>query len=203
MEVYLDEKRRRIEQFARYLRLMRLRRQNIVKRNCFAIFEEAPPDNADAPHIEESVALVADCRGNAGWGWEGDQRGSEEVPLPDRSGNESFRYIQLAFHRDSFVLDIPKNTLFLPEAEQILRQRPGFYYAQNRRDLWWIAANWKDTVEWDPLQKVYLYGDEESAAEDMAFIMFQVWKFPVDWTWYVRATSFHTEHRFEQGKALD
>ena len=41
-------------------------------------------------------------------------------------------------------------------------------------------------MKWNPLQKVYLYRDEESAAEDMAFILFQVWKFPVDWRWYVR-----------------
>jgi hypothetical protein len=58
-------------------------------------------------------------------------------------------------------------------------------------------------LKWVPLQKVYLYRDEESAAEDMAFIMFQVWKFPVDWRWYVQAASFHTEHKFEQGKPLD
>ena len=57
-------------------------------------------------------------------------------------------------------------------------------------------------VEWDPLQKVYLYGDEESAAEDMAFIMFQVWKFPVDWTWYVKAAVFGSGREFERGKPL-
>jgi hypothetical protein len=58
-------------------------------------------------------------------------------------------------------------------------------------------------VEWNPLQKVYLYRDEESAAEDMAFILFQVWNFPVDSPLYVKAASFNTAHRFERGKRID
>ena len=52
------------------------------------------------------------------------------------------------------------------------------------------AGNWKDMVKWNPLQKVYLYRDEESAAEDMAFILFQIWNFPVDSPLYVKAASF-------------
>jgi hypothetical protein len=113
------------------------------------------------------------------------------------------RFIQLAFRRDCFCLEVPNSTLFRPEDEQILGQRLGFHRAKNRPDLRWVRANWKDIVRWDPLQKVYIYGDEESAAEDMAFIMYRVWKFPVDWTWYVTAASFHTGHQFERGKPLD
>ena len=47
MEVYLDEKRRRIEQFAGYLRLMGLRRHKVVKDDCFATFDESAPEDAD------------------------------------------------------------------------------------------------------------------------------------------------------------
>ena len=58
-------------------------------------------------------------------------------------------------------------------------------------------------MKWEPLQKIYLYRDEESAAEDMAFILFQIWHFPVDSPLYVKAASFHTKHRFEHGKRID
>ncbi|MGA2255577.1 MAG: hypothetical protein ABSG53_13010 [Thermoguttaceae bacterium] len=66
-----------------------------------------------------------------------------------------------------------------------------------------MRSNWKDMVTWNPLQKVYIYRDEESAAEDMAFILFQIWHFPVDSPLYVKAASFHTDHRFECGKRID
>ena len=70
-------------------------------------------------------------------------------------------------------------------------------------DLWWVRGNWKDIVKWDPLQKIYLYHDEESPAEDMAFILFQVWNFPVDSPLYVKAAAFEPGHRFEDGKRID
>ena len=126
-----------------------------------------------------------------------------DLPSADRSPRESVRYIQIAFLRDCFYLEMPKITLFPNEAALILRQRLGFYYARNRPDLRWVRRNWEDIVKWDPLQKVYLYRDEESAAEDMAFIFFQVWKFPVDWRWYITSAAFHAKHRFEQGATLN
>ncbi len=58
-------------------------------------------------------------------------------------------------------------------------------------------------VKWEPLQKVYLYRDEESAAEDMAFIVFQVWNFPIDSPLYVTAATFSGKHRFERGSRIN
>ena len=105
--------------------------------------------------------------------------------------------------RTAFAWNLPNATLFPQEAEKILRQRLGFYWAKNRLDLLWVRRNWKDMVKWNPLEKVYLYRDEESAAEDMAFIFFQVWNFPVESPLYVTAASFHTDHHFEHGKRID
>jgi hypothetical protein len=201
MSGYVDEKCRRIEQFAQYLRLMRVRRKSIAKRTCFAIFEESPPDGVDAWHIKESAATPVNFLANGSSDFWGESL--PDIWTPDSTGNESYRYMQFAFHRDSVLLDMPHNTLFPNEAEQVLQQRCGFFYAKNRPDLWWIRSNWKDIVEWNPLQKVYLHDDEESAAEDMAFIMFQVWKFPVDWTWYVKAAVFGSDRKFERGKPLE
>ena len=100
-------------------------------------------------------------------------------------------------------MELPNNTVFPPEVEQILRRSMGFFWAQGRPDLRWVRRCWKDMLKWNPLQKVYLYRDEETAAEDMAFILFQVWKFPVDAPLYVKAAAFDTQHRFENGKRID
>ncbi len=184
MATYGDEKRRRIEQFAQHLRLMGLRRQKVVKGDCFTIFDESAPAGAGAPVIKESVAIRVDCLGNGGPASGGDDSG--EIPLENWSPAEPFRFIQVAFRQDCFYMELPNSTLFRHEAELILQQRPGFYWAKDRPDLRWVRRFWKDMLTWDPLQKIYLYHDEESAAEDMAFIMFQVWKFPVDWRWYIK-----------------
>ena len=201
MTTYLDEKRRRIEQFAEYLRLMGLRRRKIVKEDdCYLIFDESAPEGVDAPQVKESAAVKVECLANGGLEPGGDD--SAELPAPDWSPEKPFRYIQFAFRRDCFYLELPTYTLLPHEAELILRQRSGFYWAKDRQDLRWVRANWKDIVKWNPLQKIYLYRDELSAAEDMAFVLFHVWKFPVDWRWYVTAAAFHANHKFEQGRPL-
>ena len=207
MPDFNEEKRRRINQFAEYLRLMGLRAHKVAKDSCFIIFNEDPPEDAESPKLKESVAIKVDCLaeggsasgGSGGSGGPGDahelpQEGSRDLPA---------RYIQFAFMRDCFYLELPNNTVFPYEAEQIFRHRLGFYWAKDRPDLRWVRSNWKDMLTWEPLQKIYLYRDEESAAEDMAFIVFQIWHFPVDTPLYVKAASFHTKHRFEHGKRVD
>ena len=196
---YSDEKHRRIEQFAEYLRLMGHRRRKIVRNDdCFAIFDESAPAGLDAPHVEESAAVKAGCLANGGPAPNADD--ATNPPSPDWSPGKPFRYVQFAFGKDCFYVDLSNRTLLPHEAELILQQRTGFYWAQSRQDLIWVRKNWKDMVRWNPLQKVYLYRDEESAAEDLAFIIFHVWKFPVDWPWCVTAGAFHAGHSFEQGR---
>ena len=201
MPTYLDEKRRRIRQFAEYLRLMGLRAHKVVKDSSFIIFDDAPPEDAESPKLKESVAIKVDAL--AAGGSASGRLGDASVPKHGKPRKRRSRYIQFAFMRDCFYLELPNNTVFPQEAEQIFRHRLGFYWAKNRPDLRWVRANWKDMLTWEPLQKVYLYRDEESAAEDMAFILFQIWHFPVDTPLYVKAASFHTKHRFEHGKRID
>ena len=200
MPTYLDEKRRRIGQFAEYLRLMGLRAHKVAKNSCFIIFDESPPEDAESPKLKESVALKVEAGGGPASGGRG---GVEGLPKHGKPRRRRSRYLQFAFMRDCFYLELPNNTVFRQEADQILRCRLGFYWAKNRTDLRWVRSNWEDMVKWNPLQKVYLYHDEESAAEDMAFILFQIWHFPVDSPLYVKAASFQTEHRFERGKRID
>jgi len=202
MPTYVDEKRRRIEQFAQFLRLMGLRRHKFVKDDCYIIFDDLPPEDTESRHLKESLAIKVDClaSGDSGSGT-GESDGN---PPNDWQGGEAqLRYVQFAFRQDCFYMELPKATVFPQEAQQILRHRLGFYWAKNRPDLRWVRGNWEDMVKWEPLQKIYLYRDEESAAEDMAFILFQVWNFPIDSPLYVTAAVFGTKHRFEYGKRID
>ena len=210
MSTYLDEKRRRIEQFMHYLRLMGQRAHKVAKDDCFIVFQESPSDDADARDLKNSPTIEADCLTTVGLDANGSFLGEEpsidwqpmefsDDPIGFSSGRECFgedvpddarptgeplrRFIQFAFLRDCFYLELPNNTVFPAEVQQIFQQRLGFYYAQNRLDLRWVRANWNDMIEWDPLQKIYVYRDEQSAAEDMAFVLYQVWRFPANWPW--------------------
>ena len=148
MTAYADEKSRRIKQFAQYVRLMGLRRHKFAKGDCFIIFDESAPEGADAPQIRKSAAIRMDCRANGSLASDGDA--SADLPRADWQPAECFRYIQFAFRRDCFYLELPKNTIFRNEAELILQQRLGFYWAKNRSDLRWVRASWKDIIKWDP-----------------------------------------------------
>ena len=82
---------------------------------------------------------------------------------------------------------MPLKTLYRAEADVICRSRLGFFYLRDRPEF--TLYN-EDVDGCDPFRKIYLYGDERSAAEDMAFIFFQVWNFPVDWRFFVEAAAF-------------
>ena len=73
------------------------------------------------------------------------------------------RFIQFSFERQWFCMDMPRSTLFKPEAERIMRNRSGFFYL---RDLPQFTLYEEDTEGHDPFRKIYLYGDEHTAAED-------------------------------------
>ena len=200
MTTYSDDKRRRIEQFAEHLRLMGLRRKIVGNDDCYIVFDESAPGGVDAPHVKESAAVKVECLANGGPESDEDDANPSS---PDWSPEKPFRYVQFAFGQDSFYVDLSLGTLLPHEAEAILQQRGGFYWAKDRQDLIWVRKNWKDVVKWNPLQKVYLYRDELSAAEDLAFIIFNVWKFSVDWPWFVTAASFHSGQSFEYGKRIE
>lgn len=196
MPTYLNEKRRRICQFTDYLRQMGIRRRKSIKSDCFIIFDDSPPEDAESPRLKEAAVVRVEAGGSlAGQSGEtaGDWLGEEARP----------RYIQFAFRQDCFYMELPNATVTLHEVKQIARHRLGFYWARNRTDLRWVRHNWKDMLKWEPLQKVYLYRDEESAAEDMAFVFFQVWNFPVDSPLYIKAAAFGNKHDFNLNERIE
>jgi hypothetical protein len=205
---YSQELQRRIGQFAACLKKMYHRAHEEVHGPCFIIFEERSPTNgsgeavlaqAAQPALEVVVAGFDDAgitSITATEDWSIDE-------LPDegwKEGESSARFVQFSMEKNWFCLDLPLQTLYRAEAEQILRCRKGFFYLRDRPQF---TLNEEDVQGYDPFRKVYIYGDEESAAEDMAFIFFQVWRFPVDWRFYVTAAAFGDKKtKWEDGTPL-
>lgn len=192
---YSQELQRRIGQFAGYLKKMHHRAHEEVHGSCFIIFEELPPTNGSGDAALSEAAKPALELVVAGFDDAGitsvtvsDDRSLAELPDDGwKEDDSSARFIQFSIEKDWFCLDMPIQTLYRAEAEQILRCRKGFFYLRNRPQF---TLKEEDVEGYDPFRKVYIYGDEEFAAEDMAFIFFQVWRFPVDWQFYVKAAAF-------------
>jgi hypothetical protein len=195
MPDYSEQLQRRIGQFAGYLKKMYHRAHQEVQGNCFIIFEEQPPTNdsgnaalfeAAKPELELVLAEFDD----AGITSVTITDDAPLIDLPDdgwKEDDSEGRFIQFSFEKNWFSLDMPLQTLYRAEAEQILRSRKGFFYLRDRPQF---TLKEEDVDGYDPFRKAYVYGDEDSAAEDMAFIFFQVWRFPVDWRFYLKAAAF-------------
>jgi hypothetical protein len=205
---YRTELERRIEQFGSYLGLMNGRAHDIAETSCFMIFSECKGEDTDnGNELAESKTLVREMA-SEGFGNEGlfGQITSDEAPIFElptegwREDNSQKRFVQFSFERNWFCLDMPLQTLYRPEAEQILRDRMGFFYLRDRPEF---TLYGEDVDGYDPFRKVYVYGDERSAAEDMAYIFFSAWKFPVDCRLYVRSGSFSWKHEWEKDDPIE
>lgn len=203
---YNEERSRRITQFERYLKLMYLRAHKQVGGSCFIVFQEEPTqDDSEDDNLNEDVELPLVVSEQA-QGQINIDGLSDDSFLIRESGDDFWRpedgqsrIVQFSFEEKWFCLDMPCCSLFKPEAEKILRERSGFFYL---RDLPQFTLYGEDVEGHDPFRKIYLYGDERSAAEDTAYIFFDVWKFPVDWQFYVTADAFGNGPRFEQNFPL-
>ena len=206
MSDFHEELERRIEQFRRYLELMRQRRTGLTERNCYIIFEDRlDTDDPNARKLTESKALVYQTTLEVAC-WDSTSTLDETIAidLPDEGwrGDESqLRFIQFKFNEKTIDMDIPNTTLYRAEADIILRRRLGFFYLKDSQ----IEHRDKpDVVErFNPLRKLFIFGDERSAAEDMAYVWFNVWKFPVDWRFYMTAAAFQEKTNWEKGFPIE
>ena len=203
MPTFHDELKRRTEQFVHYLKLMQRRQKKITESNSYIIFEERlDTDNPGCEQLTESKALVYHAALDvAGWNISGDE--AVVTDLPDegwRGDDSSSRFIQFSFNPRYFDIDIPNVTLWRAEAEIILRRRSGFFYVTENRQF---EHPEEEADRYNPLRKVYVYGDQRAAAEDMAYVFFNVWKFPVDWRFYVTAAAFYKKTKWEKGFPID
>ena len=200
MHDFHEKLERRIAQFTRSLELMHERRSTLVRGNSFLVFEErAGFDERTVPKLIESKALVevGGSKSEAGDAFNG------VYALPDeqwRDDESSCRFIQFSFNTRYFDLDLPNTTLFHAEADLILRRRSGFFFVVDRREFEHPAEK---ADHFNPLRKIFVYGDERSAAEEMAFVLFSVWRFPVDWRFYVTAAAFHDKTDWEKGLPIE
>lgn len=204
------ELQRRTAQFAKYLKKMHRRSHKEVCGPCFMIFSEDDFNNEfdDDPSLSESVTpelepVLAGFE-NGGFDSVTIEDDSSMSTTPDTGwiqDDSHKRFIQFSFEEKWFCVDMPRQTLYRAEAEKILRDRTGFFYLRDRPEF----TLYGETVEgMDPFRKIYLYGDENIAAEDMAFVFFQVWNFPLDWRFFVNSSSFGDPlHEWEIGTPLE
>lgn len=193
MADYREELERRVGQFAAYLKKMHRRAHEEVHGSCFIIFDEdsRSDESGDVASVAAATPAAELIEANANDELDGFFLAKERnINFPEESWREDdsqSRFIQFSFERDWFCLDMPLQTLYRTEAEQILRSRLGFFYLRDRPEF----TLYDEEVDgFDPFRKIYVYGDEKSAAEDMAFIFFKVWKFPLEWRFYVTAAAF-------------
>ena len=99
------------------------------------------------------------------------------------------RFGQFAFHADDFYLDLPDSTLTHAEANRAVAERPGFGFFLG--DGSHKPADYER--EFDPIQRTYSYAQLRDAAEDTAYLFFDLWAVPLDAWIKVQAQPFSWE----------
>ncbi|MCE9582758.1 MAG: hypothetical protein K8T20_09715, partial [Planctomycetes bacterium] len=199
----VEERRRRVLQLENYLALMSRRVRQEGKGESYAVIDEEPEVGA-----ENGMRLAGRVRAAASVDDVAEQRDDQRndpdpyfvrEPDPWTVRERSLRFMQFGFCEKWFFMEMTISTLAASEAARLLDERTGFRYAGTGQP--W---GYRTTLvrRHDPFGKVYLYGDEGVAAEDAAWVWFNLWKFPLDSALLVRAASFDGRFRFEHGHRL-
>lgn len=119
-----------------------------------------------------------------------------KVPAPReirrRIGDAKSRIVQFAFMESGFYLDLPDTTLTPEEAKQAVAERPGFAFA---------LYNEKKRLgerQFDPVQRKYQYESKRVAAEDTAYVFFDLWQTPLDAWIEVKSGAFDESNHWER-----
>jgi hypothetical protein len=188
--------RRRI---AEELRLM-TERMHSLGNDCFWILSLDPPTPEEGELLvaQRSVSRVrprALVIGGNEAEREEDQGLSADLPDSDPSSYEGggarrrSRFAQCLFEasRPYFVLDLPNSTLERPEAEVLLRERAGFVRAADQPGLRYSTKSLKED---DPLCRQYLHLDVDQAADDIAYVLFDLYALDVTTPLYQTTACF-------------
>ena len=111
------------------------------------------------------------------------------APGPDEDPHGSPRTVQFCFEEKWFAIDVPSTNLCPDEAEKILKERRGFYREAEHPDAG-VTTDVNELVQFDPVGKKYIYGDEREAAEDAAYVFYEVWGLAPDAELLVTASAF-------------
>ena len=96
---------------------------------------------------------------------------------------------------DGFYIDLP-DTSITPEEARALAQRPGFEFALDR------PQKRLGERQYDPVQRQYQHTELRAAAEDAAFVFFDLWGTPLDAWVKVQASAFEVSRRWERGFSM-
>lgn len=122
------------------------------------------------------------------------------VPVPreirPRIGGSKSRIVQFAFMESGFYLDLPDTALTPEEAKQAIAERPGFEFALVR------TQKRLGERQFDPVQRQYQYSEQRAAAEDAAYVFFDLWQIPLDAWIKVKASAFEVARRWERGFSM-
>lgn len=111
------------------------------------------------------------------------------------------RLVQFCFQEKWFAIDVPSTNIDPAEAERIVRQRRGFYREAERPGVG-VTTSVNDLVQFDPIGKKYIYGDEREAAEDAAYVLYDVCGLSPDAELLVKASAFDGP-TWEKNKPLE
>jgi hypothetical protein len=193
---YNQELERRTEQFAGWIRKMHERLAG-GHDPCFLIFDEELPD---AGHERKAARVRARSLTLTSSGTSCSGEGNIDLGTDDQDNDDGAdskeriaKFIQIGFDKPSFFMDLPITILSKSEADTLRRDRTGFCYKHECPKF----TPDMDAIQACPFIKTYVSGDYSTAAMDTAYIFFQLWKFPVDWTFYV--TAFSRKANFEGG----
>ena len=122
------------------------------------------------------------------------------VPAPRviraRIGGSKTRIVQFAFMESGFYLDLPDTTLTPEEAKRAVAERTGFGFALNN------PQKRLGERQYDPVQRQYAYAEKRTAAEDAAYVFFDLWQTPLDAWIEVMASAFEVKRDWEQGFSM-
>ncbi len=207
MSEYEVEFECRVAQFHGHLKTMHRRSHEVAEGFCFMVFEENASDEGDGQTRkavkDRERTLVSSGAGKPGEAgiFTPDELSFLDALDAEMDDEHPFnRYVQFGFEGDRFLMDLPLGTLFEDEADEISAERIGFSWARQNENS---AISEKHIEDFDPLQKFYRYGEERTAAEDAAFIFFEVWGVPANSRLYVSASSCHTFHSWERGEPIE
>jgi hypothetical protein len=108
------------------------------------------------------------------------------------------RFVQFAFQAADFYLDLPDSTLTHLEANRVVTERPGFRFFLGDGSC--KPADYERVF--DPIQRTYNYAQLREAAEDTAYLFFDLWAVPLG-TWIkVQAQAFESGRQWERNFTL-
>lgn len=116
--------------------------------------------------------------------------------IQPRIGWSKRRIVQFAFTQSGFYLDLPDTTLTPEEAKRAVAERPGFGFALNN------PQKRLGERQYDPVQRQYGYVNKRAAAEDTAYVFFDLWQTVLHAWIKVEAAAFERSRRWERGFSM-